>query len=166
MRRCGDWKWIKRTWTLGDFDQHVATRLRGWMRLRLSKFLWEKWRQLERTIQKINICWFSAEVLTLPAQQSMILERLLHRITSFARLLRCRHVSGSQPRLHTIYGRTCTTSFRNTPCKHCNEPWRIDISNFFPLTCSSNTVLASSAASEPQSHVAFRAVVSGSLPRF
>ena len=35
MRRCGDRKWIKRTWTLGDFSQHVATRLRDWMRLRV-----------------------------------------------------------------------------------------------------------------------------------
>ena len=28
------------------------------------------------------MCWFSEDVLTLPVQQTMILQRLLHRITS------------------------------------------------------------------------------------
>ena len=36
--------------------------------------------------------------------------------------------------------------------KHRTEPWRNDISNFFPLARSFHTVLTSSAASEPQSH--------------
>ena len=48
----------------------------------ITKFLWENYRQRESTIQRINMCWFSAEVLSLPVQQIMILERLLHRITS------------------------------------------------------------------------------------
>ena len=83
MRRCGDRKWIKRTWTLGDFSQHVATRLRGLDEAEgvagttITQFLWKNDRQRESTIQRINICCFSAEVLTLPVQQIMILERLL-----------------------------------------------------------------------------------------
>ena len=48
--------------------------------------------------------------------------------------------------------RNCPTSFRNTHHKHRTEPWRNDISNFFPLARSFHTVLTSSAASEPQSH--------------
>ena len=61
--------------------------------------------------------------------------------------------------------RNCPTSFRNTHHKHCTEPWRNDISNFFPLARSFHTVLTLSAASEPQSHAAFRAVASCSVPR-
>ena len=49
--------------------------------------------------------------------------------------------------------------------KHCTEPWRNDISNFCPLARSFHTVLTSSAASEPQSHGAFSAVASCSVPR-
>ena len=40
------------------------------------------WRQLETTIQRINMCWFSEDVLTLPVHPTMRLERLLRRITS------------------------------------------------------------------------------------
>ena len=61
--------------------------------------------------------------------------------------------------------RNCSTSFRNTHHKHCTEPWRNDISNFFPIARSSHMVLVSSAASKPQSHGAFWAVASCSVPR-
>ena len=61
--------------------------------------------------------------------------------------------------------RNCPTSFRNTHHKHRSEPWRNDISNFFPFARSFHTVLTSSAASEPQSHGAFWAVTSCPVPR-
>ena len=64
---------------------------------------------------------------------------------------------------HKHVDRNCPTSVRNT--KHCIEPWRNDISNLFPLARSFHTVLTSSAASEPQSHGAFWAVASCSVPR-
>ena len=54
----------------------------GVARTKITKFLLRTWRQLETTIQMINMCWFSEDVLTLPDQQTMKLERLHHRITS------------------------------------------------------------------------------------
>ena len=113
-----------------------------------------------------NFVLLSTETPTLPVQQDMILIRLLHRITS------CRPEADDSTaflcpntRQTQTCDKNCTTSFRNTHHKHCTEPWRNDISSFFPLGHSSPTVLASSAASEPQSHGAFRAVVSCSVPR-
>ena len=62
MRRWSDGKWNKRTWTLNDLNQDAVTSLIGWMRHRELLVL--------------------GEVPNLPVQQTMILERLLHRKTS------------------------------------------------------------------------------------
>ena len=105
---------------------------------------------------------FSTATPTLPVQRGLMLERLPspHCIL-FALPLTTPACSlcPNKDRKQTC-DRNCPTSFRNTHRKHCTEPWRNDISNFFPLARSFHTVLTSSASSEPQSHKAFWAVAS------
>ena len=108
----------KRTWTLGDLKsarRHEVAWLdeaEGVAGTTITKLLWENYRQRESAIQRINICWFSAEVLTLPVQQIMTLERLLHRITS------CRSAA-AMPTCFLGRNRDCTRYMAEPAPRRC-----------------------------------------------
>ena len=163
MRRCGDRKRTQRTWTLGDFDQHVAMRFRGWMRLRVLPT-----RGNDPKDQHLLVLGGSTDstcaanhdpgtaappnyILSLGHCEADIFFMFLCPSTKIEH----KHVTGTAQSRSATHKTSIAIGRGESTSPTC-----------FHLACSSHTVLASSAASEPQSHVAFRAVVSCSLPRF